>query len=254
MKKKFLVSLFVAFVLITHAMPAAHYEADLSRQEAEKKSTMCDKQNKTPLHYAAMYGKETCLDFLISHNATTDTIDSFFYTPLHYAAMNGHLGCVQKLMQAGAPVNATDRYRRTPLQIAAKFGHTACVQALLDAGAYITLQNSDGETALHRAVISGNSACVALLIEHGAHVNARDNYGKTPLHLAAINGYFACVQILLAAGADQRLTPTDGVYAGWTMQEMLEEAHREQAERDAREETKLVRAFYGNITITKNLS
>ena len=62
---------------------------------------------------------------LIENNASLDLDDREDMTPIHYAAKLGHLSCVNALMKksAGTIIHATDKKGRSPLHHAAINGH-----------------------------------------------------------------------------------------------------------------------------------
>lgn len=68
-------------------------------------------------------------------------------TPLHYAALFGRISVVEYLVEAGAPVNSKNNRGCIPLHSAALYGRVLVVEYLLNSGAdYLALSN-EGETA-----------------------------------------------------------------------------------------------------------
>ncbi|CAM9959163.1 unnamed protein product, partial [Laminaria digitata] len=76
-----------------------------------------DNTQKTPLHYAAQWGQEETLDFLIECGANVNAPDFIEDTPLHFACYFGHANCARILIMVGANVGAQDCYGNTPSQI-----------------------------------------------------------------------------------------------------------------------------------------
>eukprot|EP01118_Nematostelium_gracile_P004823 TRINITY_DN15753_c0_g1_i1.p1 TRINITY_DN15753_c0_g1~~TRINITY_DN15753_c0_g1_i1.p1 ORF type:complete len:131 (-),score=55.92 TRINITY_DN15753_c0_g1_i1:134-526(-) len=72
-------------------------------------------------------------------------------TPLHWAADFGKVEVIQYLISKGAKVNAKDNYGITPLLAAVYESHTAAVKALLDAKADPSIKGPDGSTAKEAA-------------------------------------------------------------------------------------------------------
>jgi len=194
-----------------------------------------DKNQNTPLHYAASAGKKEIVEFLITkgailhaknnfgwiplHSASykghietsklliskgskVDELDVFGWTPLFRAIQGGHKSMVEFLVKKGANINARDREEKTPLFLAVLNGEKEIVDYLLDKGATRFLNRSDGETLLHVAASKGFVELVKLLIEKGDSINARKRFDLTPLHMAAAFGQKEVVKFLIEYGAD----------------------------------------------------
>ncbi|KAF7994848.1 hypothetical protein HCN44_004320 [Aphidius gifuensis] len=72
-------------------------------------------------------------------------------TPLHYAADYGQNEVVRYLLDKGANANATDKHGITTLLAAIWEGHTNCVKLLLEKGAKPDGQTPDGLSYLDAA-------------------------------------------------------------------------------------------------------
>jgi ankyrin repeat protein len=179
------------------------------------------KDGSTALHYAAIYGRTTVVDFLLKNGANASTTSDAGYTPLHHAVMgssmeivrlllangadpNAHsnktdtvlsFACsygihgqkpelVRLLLEAGSDPNLKSRVETTPLQVAAFHGPIEVLDLLLSKGADVNAVGFQGSTALHWAVDGRNEAAAKLLIEHGAKLDARDGEGRTVLQRA----------------------------------------------------------------------
>lgn len=117
-----------------------------------------------PLHYAAIYGQQDALDFLITNGATINAIDSFGFTALYYAIDTGHLSCVMKLLSNGADPNAENSFfKLTPLHAAAKRGCSKSLKLLLKFGAEAHKKDNDGKTPLDFAKNYEHKQCIELL-------------------------------------------------------------------------------------------
>lgn len=55
-----------------------------------------------PLHYAADYGQEKIMEFLLSKGAKVNQPDKYGITPLLSAIFEGHTNCVRMLLKKGA--------------------------------------------------------------------------------------------------------------------------------------------------------
>ena len=132
-----------------------------------------NERGQTPLHIAAIVGREDVANLLLLNRADIDACDHLGWTPLHAAAANS--------------------------QWAAKVA-----ELLISKGADIYARTTEGITTLHEAARGGNKKILDLLIEKGVDVNATDKHGKTPLHWAVEFGEYnqeETVELLIAAGA-----------------------------------------------------
>jgi ankyrin repeat protein len=113
-------------------------------------------------------------------------VDEYGRTPLHYAAVEGRDSDVARLLAKGANPNAQDDDGWTPLHCAAQSISAKAAQALLAAGANTELKDSYGNTPLWRAVMAskGNGAVIVLLRQHSADAQASNLSGITPVTLA----------------------------------------------------------------------
>ena len=129
-------------------------------------------------------------------------------TPLHAAALHGMHETVRLLAATGAAVNVTDAFGMTPLM----YADAQDAAVLLQHGADINARNTRGETALAYTMYRAVPAHIKLLLEHGANVNAANVAGNSPLYLATITleespNKAAILRLLRQSGA--RLTRND---------------------------------------------
>jgi hypothetical protein len=96
-------------------------------------------------------------------------------TPLHYAALWGLHSIVEFLViDHSQDVHSRDfTDNATSLDLATKHGHVKAACMLIEHGADMNAQNKDGESLLHRALIRGRVEIACMLIERGADVTAR---------------------------------------------------------------------------------
>jgi len=86
-----------------------------------------DKDNMTPLRWAAFNGFKECLKELLL-NGARDDLDPFGQNIVFYAAKNGHLDCLDLLKKANADFNVVNREGQTASD---KTTDNECVQYIL---------------------------------------------------------------------------------------------------------------------------
>ena len=129
------------------------------------------KNGLAPLYMAANRGHVEEVDALADADAELGWKNPINdRTVLHYAAMYGQAGAVRSLAARGgrAAVDARNNENLTPLHCVASGGHTTAMQALLEAGAGASLKTNDGKTALDYAVSGGKHEVAELLRAHAA--------------------------------------------------------------------------------------
>jgi ankyrin repeat protein len=102
---------------------------------------------------------------LLQAGAAVDARDKNQDTPLHWAAENSHVEAMRVLLKAGAAVDAEDEHKRTPLHWAAENGHIEAMRVLLKAGAAVDVEGWLG-TPLDSAFIYHRTEAVRLLREY----------------------------------------------------------------------------------------
>ena len=86
---------------------------------------------------AARFGDTVSVGLLLAHGADPNGKDALGVTPLHYAAMRGRDEAVRMLLASGADPDARDQWGRTPAQLAARRGDAGgnrAVELLRNAG------------------------------------------------------------------------------------------------------------------------
>jgi len=140
------------------------------------------------LHFAAQHESPETALVLIRHGAAIDIRENGVGdTPLHHAAMRGKERVAEALLDHGADVNAVNAFGTTPLHEAAVGGHAKLVETLIARGADVDARDGQGRTALERAEEHGESEVAPVIRElvslrHGQRVKAvkvlRDRKGK----------------------------------------------------------------------------
>ncbi len=140
---------------------------------------------------------------LLDSGVQVNARDPSGWTPLHLAAMSGRNDLVSILLDNGAEVNAREEQeQKTPLHLAAARENKDLTSLLLDNGAEVSSKDWEGKTALHLAAEKGSADNVALLLDKGgAEVDARDANGRTPLHLVSRCRHKEIISLLVGSGA-----------------------------------------------------
>jgi uncharacterized protein len=96
-----------------------------------------DKEGRTPLMLAAMFGHTDALIFLRERGAEINKKSAIEQrTPLHFSCLNGHLEASLALMARGAYTHHKDRFGDAPLVIASRNRHMDLALAMTQRGAY----------------------------------------------------------------------------------------------------------------------
>ncbi|WQF75414.1 Putative NACHT nucleoside triphosphatase, P-loop containing nucleoside triphosphate hydrolase [Colletotrichum destructivum] len=201
-----------------------------------------DVQGKTPLWWAASFGRAEVVQVLIEAGADPDRDDAYNgLKPLHEASSKNHPEVVKVLLAAGVdPLTKKTRERPgnwcgnarksrgdTPLMYACQHGHYAAFEAYLPFLA-------DNDDAVHRALAwaarSGRASILARLLEQpGVDINRKVS-GETPLFCASRGRSFDAMTLLLKGGADPTILcqPDDAFSSRYFFQNHLfidEEEH-----------------------------
>jgi hypothetical protein len=121
-----------------------------------------NKQQQTPLHFAARHGNLPVLELLLQYGADEDAVDQFGCTPLHHAAgasrekdlseditEEERVAVVEALLDAGANMEIRDKIGNTPLHhTVSNLGWAGVVEALVERGMDKEVRNGDDMTAM----------------------------------------------------------------------------------------------------------
>jgi len=121
--------------------------------------------------------------------------DDLGMTPLMYAAFYGFETSVKYLIPV-SDINAANNNGLTALMIAASAGHSECVERIMRSPSDANLQDKEGRTALMHAAMQGHADCVDWLIPR-CDPKSGDLAGWTPLKISIRRGYVDCIDLLL---------------------------------------------------------
>jgi ankyrin repeat protein len=166
----------------------------------------------TPLHYAAHYGLDGIVKYLVIEHAQDVNARGLYKksTPLHRASARGHVTVVRVLLEHDADVTAQNEDGSTPLHLASRWGGVKVVHILLKHGADATAQDINRSTPLHQASSAGHVDSARVLLELGVDATAQDKNGWTPLHWASYEGHVGVTRVLLKHGVDATVQDKDG--------------------------------------------
>ncbi|XP_020944897.1 transient receptor potential cation channel subfamily A member 1 isoform X2 [Sus scrofa] len=164
-----------------------------------------DNDGCTPLHYACRQGVPVSVNNLLDFNVSIHSKNKDKKSPLHFAASYGRINTCQRLLQDMSDtrlLNEGDLHGMTPLHLAAKNGHDKVVQLLLKKGA-LFLSDHNGWTALHHASLGGYTQTMKVILDTNMKCTDRlDDEGNTALHFAAREGHAKAVALLLSYDAN----------------------------------------------------
>lgn len=162
----------------------------------------------TAFMYAARYwnGDRTIVDTLLEKGSdVNEENERDKKTPLSLAAMYGDVELIQILLDKGANIKTADQANIPLLGYAAVGKDENIVRELLNRGADVTKKGAGGATPLMHAMTRPDHAITRLLLENGADVNDKDAKWFSPLTVAVGTWPYAdqkTLQTLLDNGAN----------------------------------------------------
>ena len=174
-----------------------------------------DIQGNTPLHVAALSGREEMVLALINKFQCDPAVRGYQgRSLLHSACVGGNVNIVRDVHQY-ISLLVVDSNGDTPLHAASTLGHSECVKALLSIQAPILARNNSSKTpvgvseqkaainshngqGLEVAVLWGEKEMVSTLVnDFDCDPNVKGNLGRSLLHSACIGGHVSMVQTLI---------------------------------------------------------
>lgn len=162
------------------------------------------------------------MEELLAGGAKINQRDKNDVTPLHWAAFHNDCVLVKELLKKGADTNAIDDEKRTPLHFAVGDGAVDAIEILVEENPnLLEKQAKFGYTAMHHAALFGHSGVLRILKRMGANIDAISNKEKTPLHVVANKGNLEVVNTLIELGANKDILNIDNKTAADLAQESI---------------------------------
>ncbi|XP_060742708.1 ankyrin repeat domain-containing protein 26 [Tachysurus vachellii] len=172
--------------------------------ENKVKLNLCDNQNRSALMKAVQCQQDRCVSILLEHEADPNLVDINGNTSLHLAARIPSVPVAIKLLEHEANINAQNKEGNTPLMLSVEENHEEMAEFLLKEGADVNLQNQEQRTPLLIAACNGQINMVRLLLRYNADITVKDNKGWSSEDYAGINGHHGCSQLITDHGTKRK--------------------------------------------------
>ncbi|XP_063441961.1 ankyrin repeat and protein kinase domain-containing protein 1-like [Mytilus trossulus] len=170
-----------------------------------------DNTGRTPLHYAASYGKNLIVKLLLKNDSSINAKDCNNVTPLMLSCYNEHMDVSKILLDKDPDINCANDYGWSALHIASFKGLTVIVELILKRNCKILDSKiSTGATPLYLACEIGNDVIALTLLQNNAEVNCGTGTGSTPLYIASQKGHKGLVKLLLKFDASVHINTING--------------------------------------------
>jgi ankyrin len=171
-----------------------------------------DEVGNTPLAFAAHFGHEEIIEFLVKAGADIERVSDTF-RPIHFAARQGKLKAYKKLVLLGANYKALiDPSKESVLHLACQSGCVELVEFLLEQGFDPSepAKGPSGNYPILNAAISGHHDIIKLLSKAGAKWNVKASNGWTPAFYAAASGFLQILEECFEKGLSMVETDDQG--------------------------------------------
>ncbi|GAA6089790.1 ankyrin repeat domain-containing protein 26 isoform X5 [Tachysurus ichikawai] len=172
--------------------------------ENKVKLNLCDNQNRSALMKAVQCQQDRCVSILLEHEADPNLVDINGNTSLHLAARIPSVPVALKLLEHEANINAQNKEGNTPLMLSVEENHAEMAEFLLKEGADVNLQNQEQRTPLLIAACNGQISMVRLLLQYNADITVKDNKGWSSDDYAVMNGHHACSHLIIEHGTKRK--------------------------------------------------
>lgn len=189
---------------------------ELILEENPELKNFQDKNGRSLVHYASQISNVYYIEALKRYDFDLYLPDNDGFTPLHYAAMQGTLSSLQ-FLTFGNPksLNVKSKEDTTPLIVAIQHGQKEVVEYLLEMGVKL-LSSTTGYNPLHCALHYQEEELFYVLAKHAKKdlitlINENSEEGGTPLMLACEIDSLPLVQFMVKNGANVGLVRKDGL-------------------------------------------
>ncbi|XP_077297584.1 uncharacterized protein LOC143919246 [Arctopsyche grandis] len=141
-----------------------------------------DKNDRSPIHLAAIRGSIDILQLLIDKGLDVNMTDINGETPLLLAASFGKLEAVKYLLKNSADPKIISKLGETLIHKAAGGCDLDSFKFIMELGFELTVVDKLGNSLLHSAVHEINMNIIEFLVENGIQPNTANTFGYTPLH------------------------------------------------------------------------
>ena len=124
----------------------------VKRVLGNKNPDLVDNYKRTVLMNAALYGKNSIIEWLLECGANPNSQDKNGYTALHFSAQESHVETTKLLLQHDVNVNLQDINGNTASWVAIMYWNGGTnfetLKMLIDKGANLYLKNKAGNSAI----------------------------------------------------------------------------------------------------------
>jgi len=164
---------------------------------------LLDHMKRSPLTYAARYGRVYAVSRLLSAKANPRLSDGNGRSPLFHAAANGHMEAVEMFLRVGASPNVTDQYFSSPLHIVLQNGDDTLANQLISSEASVNAIDCEGRTPIMIAMDTGNHMMFGALVERRSNLDVLDKRGWNVVMYAVETDMLGEVLPLLTKSGDR---------------------------------------------------
>lgn len=158
-----------------------------------------NREEQTPLHLAAMYGRNETIQILLDAGALLSYRDAEKRLAIEYAVIYNHSSATSLLCNASRDISVNIS---SLLHLAVKCGKFEVLSFFLLPIAQ-QCNRAPPATLLHAAIISGSRPIINLFLEHIPEaIHVEDEQHRLPLAHAIMNAQHDVIEMLIIAGAE----------------------------------------------------
>jgi len=152
--------------------------------------------------YAVMSGRRELVSHVLPICAVGKTAPGQYSQALFVAASAGYSDILLDLMSALPKGSDLAKLGAGALLVSVMKGHDDIVEMLIERGVPVSVHARDGETLLMVAAAVDRAEMIKLLLRRGADPNTYDDRGGSALDFAVVTGSTKALEVLLASGVD----------------------------------------------------